>query len=56
MAYTKKLAAYVSDLDATFLGFSKDVEALDQLDAYDLDRLLTRTEAACVRMVQNEDM
>ena len=39
LAYTKKLASYVSNLASKILGFTQYAEALSQLLAYDLERL-----------------
>ena len=52
----KKLATYVSDLAATFLGFAHDAEASDLVLGEDLENISIQTEASHVRMGQDKDM
>ena len=52
----KKLATYMSDLAATFLGFTRDAEASALGLSKDLERISILTEAAHVRLVQDEDI
>ena len=53
LTYIKNLATYVSDLVATFLGFSRDVEASDLVLGEDIDRLCIKNEATDGRMGQD---
>lgn len=46
LPYINKLASYVSNPDVALLVFTQDAEALSQLLADDLDRLLIITEAS----------
>ena len=56
LTYIKKLATYVSDIEATFLGFACDAEALDLVFCKDLERIRIRNEVAHGRLGQDEDM
>ena len=56
LTYIKKLATYVSDLSATFLGFAHDSEASDLVLGEDLERICIQNEAAHEMMGQDEDM
>ena len=54
--YIKKLATYVSDLTATFLGFTRDGEASALVLGEDLEMIFIQTEAAHGRLGQDEDI
>ena len=56
LTYIKNPATYVSDLAATFLSFSRDVEALALEFGEDLERIHIQTEAAYGRLGQYEYM
>ena len=51
MAYVKKLASSVTNLEDTFLGFTQDVETSEQLLDNDLDRMCIQTEAKYIDIV-----
>ena len=53
--YIKKLATYVSDLTATFLGFTRDGEASALVLGEDLEMIFIQTEAAHGRLGQDKD-
>ena len=54
MTYIKKLATYVYDLAATFLGFARDAEASALVLGKNLERIRIRSEAAHGRLGQDE--
>ena len=56
LTYIKKLAAYVSDIAATLLGFVQDAEVSAEVLGKDLDRLRIQTEVAHGSLFQDEKM
>ena len=56
LTYTKKLATYVSDLAATFLGLARDAEASALVLGKDLEWICIKNEAAHGSLGQDEDM
>ena len=56
MTYIKGIVIYMSDLAATFLGFTRDAEASALGLGKDLERISILTEAGHVRLVQDEDI
>ena len=56
LTHIKKLATYVSDLAANFLGFACDAEASVLVLGEDLEIIHIQTEAAHGRLRQDEDM
>ena len=56
LTYIKKLATYVSDLEANLLGFTRDAEASDLVWGEYLDRIHIQTKAVHGRLGQDKDM
>ena len=56
LTYIKKLAIYMFDIGAAFLGFARDVEASALLLVKYLERICIRTESDRGRLCQDEDM
>ena len=56
LIYTRKLATYVLDLAATFLGFARDAEASDLVLGEDLYRICIQNEVSHGRLGQEDDM
>ena len=54
--YIKRLATYVSDITASFLGFDRDAEASALVLGKDLERIRIQNEAAHGRMGQDAYM